>query len=118
MSSRLAMKNTAARGQYRAARQGSAGAVSRAVRTQRQEIMGGCGQPATYVGAHRLKELSKRTTFVRVTQQPTRYSAARLSGGDRLPRAQARARFQCSRRRNRDCFIPDWTGARNLGHRN
>ena len=34
-----------------------------------QDIMGGIRSACTYVGAVSLKELSKRTTFVRVTQQ-------------------------------------------------
>lgn len=34
-----------------------------------QEILGGVRSACTYVGARRLKELSKRTTFVRVAQQ-------------------------------------------------
>ncbi|MCS7102222.1 MAG: GMP reductase [Burkholderiaceae bacterium] len=34
-----------------------------------QEILGGLRSACTYVGARRLKELSKRTTFVRVSQQ-------------------------------------------------
>jgi GMP reductase len=34
-----------------------------------QEILGGVRSACTYVGARRLRELSKRTTFVRVTQQ-------------------------------------------------
>lgn len=34
-----------------------------------QQILGGIRSACTYVGARRLKELSKRTTFVRVTQQ-------------------------------------------------
>ncbi len=34
-----------------------------------QEILGGVRSACTYVGARRLKELSKRTTFDRVTQQ-------------------------------------------------
>jgi len=33
------------------------------------EIMGGVRSTCTYVGAQKLKELSKRTTFIRVTQQ-------------------------------------------------
>ncbi len=33
------------------------------------EILGGLRSACTYVGASELKELSKRTTFVRVTQQ-------------------------------------------------
>lgn len=34
-----------------------------------QDILGGVRSSCTYVGASKLKELSKRTTFVRVTQQ-------------------------------------------------
>ena len=34
-----------------------------------QEILGGVRSACTYVGARRLKELSKRTTFIRVTRQ-------------------------------------------------
>jgi GMP reductase len=34
-----------------------------------QEILGGVRSACTYVGARRLKELSKRTTFIRVAQQ-------------------------------------------------
>ena len=34
-----------------------------------QDILGGLRSACTYVGAGKLKELSKRTTFVRVTQQ-------------------------------------------------
>jgi GMP reductase len=34
-----------------------------------QDILGGLRSACTYIGARRLKELSKRTTFVRVTQQ-------------------------------------------------
>jgi GMP reductase len=34
-----------------------------------REILGGLRSACTYVGASELKELSKRTTFVRVTQQ-------------------------------------------------
>jgi GMP reductase len=34
-----------------------------------QDILGGLRSACTYVGAARLKELSKRTTFIRVTQQ-------------------------------------------------
>lgn len=34
-----------------------------------KEILGGLRSSCTYIGARRLKELSKRTTFVRVTQQ-------------------------------------------------
>jgi GMP reductase len=34
-----------------------------------QEILGGVRSACTYVGARRLRELSKRTTFIRATQQ-------------------------------------------------
>ena len=34
-----------------------------------QDILGGVRSACTYVGAHRLKELTKRTTFIRVTRQ-------------------------------------------------
>lgn len=34
-----------------------------------KEIMGGVRSTCTHVGAAKLKELSKRTTFIRVTQQ-------------------------------------------------
>ncbi|EWM22998.1 gmp reductase 2 [Nannochloropsis gaditana] len=33
------------------------------------DILGGLRSTCTYVGASKLKELSKRTTFIRVTQQ-------------------------------------------------
>lgn len=39
------------------------------VRDTVRDILGGLRSACTYVGATRLKELSKRTTFVRVTQQ-------------------------------------------------
>jgi len=34
-----------------------------------QDILGGVRSACTYVGAHKLKELTKRTTFIRVAQQ-------------------------------------------------
>ena len=34
-----------------------------------QDILGGVRSACTYVGATKLKELSKRMTFIRVTQQ-------------------------------------------------
>lgn len=40
-----------------------------AVKNTVLDILGGIRSTCTYVGAHRLKELSKRTTFIRVTQQ-------------------------------------------------
>ena len=39
------------------------------VRTTVDDILGGLRSACTYVGAARLKELNKRTTFIRVTQQ-------------------------------------------------
>lgn len=39
------------------------------LQTTIQDILGGLRSSCTYVGAAKLKELSKRTTFVRVTQQ-------------------------------------------------
>jgi GMP reductase len=40
-----------------------------AVKNMVLDILGGLRSTCTYVGAHRLKELSKRTTFIRVTKQ-------------------------------------------------
>ena len=34
-----------------------------------QDVLGGVRSTCTYVGAAKLKELSKRTTFIRVSQQ-------------------------------------------------
>lgn len=34
-----------------------------------QDILGGVRSTCTYVGAQKIKELSRRTTFIRVTQQ-------------------------------------------------
>jgi GMP reductase len=34
-----------------------------------QDILGGIRSACTYVGASQLKQLSRRTTFIRVTQQ-------------------------------------------------
>jgi GMP reductase len=34
-----------------------------------QEILGGVRSACTYVGARRLREFSKRTTFIRVSEQ-------------------------------------------------
>src|SRR5258706_1385001 len=71
MSSRLAMeKYSGGVAEYRAAEGKEVLVPYRgAVADTTQEIMGGLRSACTYVGAHRLKELSKRTTFVRVTQQ-------------------------------------------------
>lgn len=46
-----------------------------------QGILGGLRSACTYVGAERLKELSKRTTFIRVTQQVNPVFAGREAGG-------------------------------------
>ncbi|HVY53641.1 MAG TPA: IMP dehydrogenase, partial [Gammaproteobacteria bacterium] len=40
-----------------------------AVKNTILDILGGIRSTCTYVGAHRLKELSKRTTFIRVARQ-------------------------------------------------
>ncbi|MFZ4537934.1 GMP reductase [Propionivibrio sp.] len=71
MSSREAMEKYAGGvAEYRAAEGKDVlldyrGAVEHTV----QEILGGVRSACTYVGARKLKELSKRTTFIRVTQQ-------------------------------------------------
>ena len=71
MSSRTAMEKYAGGvAKYRAAEGKEVlvphrGAVTGTV----QEILGGVRSACTYVGARRLRELSKRTTFVRVSQQ-------------------------------------------------
>ena len=39
------------------------------VKNTMQDILGGLRSACTYVGASELKELSKRTSFIRVTQQ-------------------------------------------------
>ncbi len=71
MSSRTAMERHAGGvAEYRAAEGKEVlldcrGSVENTV----QEILGGVRSACTYVGARRLKELSKRTTFIRVTQQ-------------------------------------------------
>ena len=45
------------------------------------DILGGVRSTCTYVGAQELKELSKRTTFIRVTQQINEvYSAYNVEG--------------------------------------
>jgi GMP reductase len=71
MSSRTAMELYAGGvAEYRAAEGKEVlvpyrGEVARTV----QDILGGVRSACTYVGARRLKELSKRTTFIRVTRQ-------------------------------------------------
>jgi GMP reductase len=71
MSSREAMeKHLGSVAEYRAS-EGRSVEVDRRgpVAATVQELLGGLRSACTYVGARRLKELSKRTTFVRVTQQ-------------------------------------------------
>lgn len=71
MSSKAAMdKHAGGVAGYRAAEGKEVLVADRgAVEGTVQEILGGVRSACTYVGARRLKELSKRTTFVRVTQQ-------------------------------------------------
>jgi len=40
-----------------------------AVEVTIRDVLGGVRSTCTYVGAGKLKELSRRTTFIRVTQQ-------------------------------------------------
>ncbi len=71
MSSRVAMeKYSGGVARYRAS-EGKAVLVDYRgpVADTLQDILGGVRSTCTYVGARRLKELTKRTTFVRVTQQ-------------------------------------------------
>lgn len=42
-----------------------------------QDILGGLRSTCTYVGAGKLKELSRRTTFIRVTQQTNEVYASK-----------------------------------------
>jgi len=71
MSSRTAMEKYAGGvAQYRAAEGREVLVPWRGpVVATAQEILGGVRSACTYVGARRLRELSKRTTFVRVSQQ-------------------------------------------------
>src|SRR5512143_257643 len=71
MSSRTAMeKYSGGVAQYRAAEGKEVLVPYRGpVADTAQEILGGVRSACTYVGARRLRELSKRTTFVRVSQQ-------------------------------------------------
>lgn len=43
-----------------------------AVENTTRDILGGLRSACTYVGASRLKELTKRTTFIRVAEQENR----------------------------------------------
>ncbi len=71
MSSRMAMERySGGVAEYRAAEGKEVLVPYRGpVAATAQEILGGVRSACTYVGARRLRELSKRTTFVRVTQQ-------------------------------------------------
>ena len=71
MSSRLAMdKYAGGVAKYRAAEGKEVLVPYRGpVSATAEEILGGVRSACTYVGARRLRELSKRTTFVRVTQK-------------------------------------------------
>ncbi|NCC21742.1 MAG: GMP reductase [Alphaproteobacteria bacterium] len=71
MSSSMAMeKHAGGVAEYRASEGKSVRVQCRGdVRGTVQDILGGLRSACTYVGALRLKELSKRTTFIRVSQQ-------------------------------------------------
>ena len=71
MSSTEAMeKHHGTMAEYRASEGRSVNAPYRGpVKNTVLDILGGLRSTCTYVGAHRLKELSKRTTFVRVNKQ-------------------------------------------------
>jgi GMP reductase len=71
MSSSEAMeKHHGSVAEYRASEGRSVNVPYRgAVKNAILDILGGLRSTCTYVGAHRLKELSKRTTFIRVTKQ-------------------------------------------------
>ncbi len=74
MSSKLAMeKHTGKLAEYRAS-EGKVTFVEEkgSVSDKIQEICGGLRSTCTYVGAETLKELSKRTTFIRVCEQENR----------------------------------------------
>jgi GMP reductase len=71
MSSKTAMeKHTGKMNEYRAAEGKTVQVPYKGMlQSTIQDILGGVRSSCTYVGAAKLKELSKRTTFVRVTQQ-------------------------------------------------
>lgn len=71
MSSREAMeKHSGSVAEYRASEGKSVDVAYKGrVNGTVQELLGGLRSACTYVGARRLKELTKRTTFVRVSQQ-------------------------------------------------
>lgn len=71
MSSKTAMtKHSGGVAEYRASEGKTVHIKYRGdVKSSLQDILGGIRSACTYVGARRLKELSKRTTFIRVSQQ-------------------------------------------------
>lgn len=71
MSSKTAMdKHTGGMNDYRAAEGKTVEVPYKGnIQTTIQDVLGGLRSSCTYVGASQLKELSKRTTFIRVTQQ-------------------------------------------------
>lgn len=71
MSSSTAMlKHTGGVAEYRASEGKTVELLYRGdVNATVLDILGGLRSTCTYVGAGRLKELSRRTTFIRVTQQ-------------------------------------------------
>uniref|UniRef100_A0A8D2HAF5 GMP reductase n=1 Tax=Urocitellus parryii TaxID=9999 RepID=A0A8D2HAF5_UROPR len=83
MSSEMAMKKYAGGvAEYRASEGKTVevpfkGDVEHTIR----DILGGIRSTCTYVGAAKLKELSRRTTFIRVTQQVARILGASPSSG-------------------------------------
>ena len=48
-----------------------------------QDILGGLRSACTYVGAGKIKEMPKRTTFIRVTQQINEIYGKHAGGSDR-----------------------------------
>jgi len=48
------------------------------------DILGGLRSACTYVGAGKIKEMPKRTTFIRVTQQLNEVYGSHSGGADRV----------------------------------
>lgn len=70
MSSAEAMERHGTNAEYRASEGRSVNIPLRGpVKNTVLDILGGLRSTCTYVGAHRIKELHKRTTFIRVTHQ-------------------------------------------------
>ncbi|ELT96879.1 hypothetical protein CAPTEDRAFT_157742 [Capitella teleta] len=83
MASKTAMKkyNAAQDTEYRASEGKTVEIAYRGpVEATVQDILGGVRSTCTYVGASKLKELSKRTTFIRVSQQINEVFAANNTG--------------------------------------